>query len=105
MLLILRDQLLTQGVTAKAIKTHPIIEGTAEKSIVTFLPYLLTINDEIIEPIDAPMLNKEDTQEASSEFNFTGESLCNSNGIDGEDHPKKSPVDNIPKFPEKLHFH
>ena len=47
------------------------------------------------------MLNNEATQEASSDVNFTGESAWDSNGNDGEAHPKNRPTDIIPRFPKK----
>lgn len=90
--------------TANAIKSHPIIDGRAEKSMVIFLPYLFTINDEIIDPPEAPMLNNEATQEASFEVNFTGESSWANSGNDGEAHPKNRPTDIIPKFPKKIYI-
>jgi len=94
---------ITGDDVAKTISNQPIAEGTAENSMVFFLPMIFTVNAEIMQPGTAPRVSKDVTQEISCKFKRTGYPASSpfiNKGMDGDAHPIFKPTDNEPRFPK-----
>lgn len=83
--------LLTVADVAKAIINQLIIAGTVASNMVFFLPKTFTMSAQIMEPIAAPNVSKDATQEASfavKRTEYFSSFPCINIGKDGDDQPK-----------------